>query len=158
VVTRTVDARGSTLTLGRDFLPKEMTMTDISNCPKCGATVTVDTFQEGDPMGIFCSACGFVYFVPQEVDTVEGLIAKWNSQPVIEKLRAEVAELKEAARWIPVEESLPKEHSIALVATEFENFRVAYQVMGRWYNVTSGGEIVGVTHYRLLPLPPDALP
>jgi hypothetical protein len=26
VVTRTVDARGSTLTLGRDFLPKEMTM------------------------------------------------------------------------------------------------------------------------------------
>jgi hypothetical protein len=72
-----------------------MTMTDISNCPKCGATVTVDTFQEGDPMGIFCSACGFVYFVPQEVDTVEELIAKWNSQPVIERLRAENAALLE---------------------------------------------------------------
>jgi DNA-directed RNA polymerase subunit RPC12/RpoP len=68
-------------------------MDEISNCPKCGATVTVDTFQEGDPMGIFCSACGFVFFVPQEVDTVEELISSWNAQPVIERLRAEYADM-----------------------------------------------------------------
>jgi hypothetical protein len=73
-------------------------MDEISNCPKCGATVTVDTFQEGDPMGIFCSACGFVYFVPQEVDTVEELIAAWNSQPVIERLRNGIQNTLDLAR------------------------------------------------------------
>jgi hypothetical protein len=87
-----------------------MTMTEIASCPKCGATVTVEKFEEGDPMGIFCEACGFVYFVPQEIDTVEGLIAAWNSQPVIERLRAEVAELNEAARWRKAPEELPSEN------------------------------------------------
>jgi hypothetical protein len=73
-------------------------MTEINACPKCGATVTVDTFQEGDPMGIFCSACGFVYFVPQEVDTVEELISSWNSQPVIERLRNGIQNTLDLAR------------------------------------------------------------
>jgi predicted RNA-binding Zn-ribbon protein involved in translation (DUF1610 family) len=95
VVTRTVDARGSTLTLGRDFLPKEMIMTEINPCPKCGATVTVDQ-QYGDGMDVYCSNCGFVYFAdPKIIHSIEEVIAAWNSQPVIERLREDNAALME---------------------------------------------------------------
>jgi hypothetical protein len=132
-------------------------MDEISNCPKCGATVTVDKFEEGDPMGVFCKDCGFVYFVPQEVDTVEELIAKWNSQPVIERLRAEVAELKEAARWIPVEERLPKECEDVFVTNVFRNIRIGFYNGDRWIDNTST-RTPEVTHWRPLPNPPDALP
>jgi hypothetical protein len=61
-------------------------MDEISNCPKCGATVTVDTFQEGDPMGIFCSACGFVYADMWSHDA--------NMQLTIHRLCAEVEKLR----------------------------------------------------------------
>jgi hypothetical protein len=120
-------------------------MTDISSCPKCGATVTVDKFEEGDPMGVFCKDCGFAYFVPQEVDTVEELIASWNSQPVIEKLRAEVEEFKYKQNAI---EQYIKDYPAGEDADpEMRSFHTAIK------NIFAG-------KYDDLwrPLPPDALP
>jgi hypothetical protein len=50
-----------------------------------------------------------------------GVAKEWLLREVaeLESLRAEVAELKEAARWIPVEERLPKECEDVFVTNVF---------------------------------------
>jgi DNA-directed RNA polymerase subunit RPC12/RpoP len=82
---------------------------EIANCPKCGATVTVERWSGDDEkvMGFHCPTCGFMYLAKGDL-TDEQNLAAWNSQPVIQRLRAEVEELKKELAELLVEKSKPK--------------------------------------------------
>jgi hypothetical protein len=130
-------------------------MPEIANCPKCGATA--GTQRKGIHIIYFyCVSCDIQQYTDPHL-TNEQNLASWNSQPVIERLRAEVAELKEAARWIPVEERLPKECEDVFVTNVFRNIRIGFYNGDRWIDNTST-RTPEVTHWRPLPNPPDALP
>jgi transcription elongation factor Elf1 len=82
----------------RNYEKRRITMAEINNCPKCGATVTVDQ-QYGDGMDVYCSNCGFVYFAdPKIIHSIEEVISAWNSQPVIERLRGGIQNTLDLAR------------------------------------------------------------
>jgi len=88
------------------------------------------------------------------------LLAAFNTidekQDEIERLQSELKELKEKQRWIPVSEKLPEKanrvfvymkNNYIIIATYFINSHV-------WKN-DHGSNISNVTHWMVLPVPPE---
>jgi hypothetical protein len=63
-----------------------------------------------------------------------------------------IAELEEAARWIPVSERLP-EDELTVLATSGGAVDTSCIFEGAWYQL---GTPVRITHWRPLPTPPEA--
>jgi hypothetical protein len=89
----------------------------------------------------------------RELATLGAEIAHAHYTPIIESQAKEIAELKEAQRWIPVGEKLPEVGGEYLVYREVRNeqFILAYEG-GRFYY--EGMAFKGVTHWQPLPAPP----
>ncbi|MHC1696435.1 MAG: DUF551 domain-containing protein [Eubacteriales bacterium] len=94
-----------------------------------------------------CSSCP-LYNFHQCRDVLAGAILKHVAQ-----LEAELAELREAERWIPVEERLPEEVLPAIVVNKKGQVHEALYYGGEWLYF---GEVADVTHWRPLPQPPEA--
>ena len=69
-------------------------------------------------------------------------------------LKAELARLREAARWIPVEERLPENNNAVLVIDGGHSIVEGSYVLGRWV-AFSEGRYIHPTHWRALPEPPE---
>ena len=79
-----------------------------------------------------------------------------SSHYAIAELRAELAELREANRWIPVEERLP-EAGVKAIATDGDHVDMAlYDYNNEWdWWVPIGNADEEITHWRPLPTPPE---
>ena len=69
-------------------------------------------------------------------------------------LKAENARLREAARWIPVEERLPENNNAVLVTDGGHSIVEGSYVLGRWV-AFSEGRYIHPTHWRPRPEPPE---
>ena len=69
-------------------------------------------------------------------------------------LKAELARLREAARWIPVEERLPENNNAVLVIDGGHSIVEGSYVLGRWV-AFSEGRYIHPTHWRPRPEPPE---
>ena len=69
-------------------------------------------------------------------------------------LEEENARLREAARWIPVEERLPENNNAVLVTDGGHSIVEGSYVLGRWV-AFSEGRYIHPTHWRPLPEPPE---
>ena len=84
----------------------------------------------------------------KDVVTLGGLYLENKS------LKAENARLREAARWIPVEERLPENNNAVLVTDGGHSIVEGSYVLGRWV-AFSEGRYIHPTHWRALPEPPE---
>jgi hypothetical protein len=76
----------------------------------------------------------------------------------IERLRAELAALKEAQRWIPVSEGLPEVgvHVEIVLGVPARNVSHGfYEGIDGWFDTWARGHYP-VTHWRPLPQPPES--
>jgi hypothetical protein len=88
-----------------------------------------------------------------------GMVGRWIERA--EAAESEVTKLKEANRWIPVEEKLPEDGATAEVFLP-EGCEPYIQYQTAWIDydenppqwVNNGEELQGVTHWRPLPEPP----
>jgi hypothetical protein len=70
--------------------------------------------------------------------------------------------MSEAARWIPVEERLPEDMQEVYVYGSFGNsshplYEVAlYTVDDGWLGASEADEYWNITHWRVVPQPPEA--
>ena len=72
----------------------------------------------------------------------------------LEEAEAENARLREAARWIPVEERLPENNNAVLVTDGGHSIVEGSYVLGRWV-AFSEGRYIHPTHWRPRPEPPE---
>ena len=72
----------------------------LQPCPFCGGT-NICT-EKGINLN-YCDSC-----------SAEANIEHWNNRPIEDALRARIAELEAAQRWIPVGERLPEEKQSVL--------------------------------------------
>ena len=72
------------------------------------------------------------------------------------ELRAEVARLREEARWIPTAERMPKVGEDVLIKLP-DWVWIGHRTSDGWYSYGQWGK-VAVTHWRALPLPPEVTP
>lgn len=155
---------------------------ELKDCPFCGKSVKFSgDYYDGELASIDCDCSMYVQRYKAEntakeneelLHDFDGLIARWNSRPIEDALRAEVsrlarelAEMREAARWVPVGERLPDRAKRVMVYTvEFaqhtawldwvnrdgEPLFVYYEVPGKVAYLNS------VTHWRPLPAAPES--
>ena len=96
------------------------------------------------------------FFHSSEIDELENDLHEAYDE--IETLRARVAELEEAHRWIPVTERLP-DYSIHVyaylghLANSANIMKLVRQYDNTWRNV-AGWEYTGITHWQPLPSGP----
>jgi len=87
-------------------------------------------------------------------ETKEKASRIWNNRPIEDALRARIAELEEAQRWIPVGDRLPERDGEYLVVTANVYVHIAYfkKSIKEW---CKGNEIFHrVTAWQDKPLPP----
>ena len=94
----------------------------------------------------------------EELTYFGDLVAEMASELL--QLRQRVAEMEEAARWIPVGERLPEMNGIycqaVLMFMDDHNIREGYYDDGHWYFPLLDQPIMRiVTHWMPLPLPPQ---
>jgi hypothetical protein len=86
--------------LSKSTLKGCKTMTEISNCPKCGGKMEITWKWIRDKRAISsfqCSVCVLTYYVDNDITDEENLAA-WNDQPVIAALRAGIQNTLDLAR------------------------------------------------------------
>ena len=91
-------------------------MSELKPCPFCGRAQLTDTDRgETNPYtgGTQSRACDWC-----SVSTTD-----WNNRPIEDALNAEIARLRDAARWIPVSERLPEDNQ-NIVAFNFSKTSV----------------------------------
>jgi len=80
----------------------------------------------------------------------------WNTRPIEDTLRARIAELEEANRWIPVSERLPNHNRLVEVSNDI-NVAMAFYENSVWFDIDKGVYLTDVTHWREpLPSAPEA--
>lgn len=120
-------------------------MSELKPCPFCGKKIK--------EVPGFNGVCGC------ESDNCQGSLVEymtldeWNTRPVEDALRARIAELEQAQRWIPVSERLPD-------ASEKVQDVLCYnapilEMFTRLYFDDIGFDGWAVTHWMPLPLPPE---
>ena len=140
-------------------------MTDLKPCPFCGGEAELFTpdWAKSHLTGAYCYACHATCGTFDENDAV--VIAAWNEnayEAELDALRARVAELEAAQRWIPVTERLPEENRLVQVY----NGSVTCGIL-REPQIIGGGWMIAfdysgvlefqfpVTHWMPLPQPPE---
>lgn len=86
--------------------------------------------------------------------TLHDELLKSNTE--IGKLRAELINLREANRWIPVGERLPDDNVAVMICLENNCIDIMYHEADRWHMDYNGIAYADdcVTHWRPLPEPP----
>ena len=95
-------------------------MSELKTCQFCGGEAEL-CYSEVDT---FCRKCNDI----QETEM-------WNTRPIEDELRARIAELEAAQRWIPVSERLP-EHGDFVLAWDNEIIEVLKYIRtfgGEWF-------------------------
>ena len=92
----------------------------------------------------------------------EGLLRQVNREcramsRDIHDLRAELAAIRESARWIPVEEDVPADCEDVLVWNG-EPRQGWLDTDSGWFKDSSGNRLYNVTHWRPMPAPPEVEP
>ena len=131
-----------------------MTTPDLLPCPFCGGEGRVVFGQELHYYVGVCKNCN-THSEPRL--TEEYAAESWNrrADDVVDALRARVAELETAQRWIPVTERLPKNYQQVLVVDEDKRyFLLWYDVEFGMWSDWQGRQDVRVTHWQL-PAPPE---
>ena len=100
-----------------------------------------------------------------EKDSDRQEAAAWMNVLEVGQLRAEVARLRDEARWIPVGERVPEDYTLVLVAAPHvdEHIRLADHVPScrsgcAFWRSRVNGTAITVTHWRELPSPPEVHP
>ena len=126
-------------------------MSELKACPFCGDSELVNSsLYEGH---VFCTNCG----ADMHVDI-------WQSRPIEDGLRAELArltaelaELREKTRWIPVSERLPEDSGQYICAIRYNEEPKKTWVEQRFWNIFWWDMYTSiVTHWMPLPEPPEA--
>ena len=134
-------------------------MSKLKKCPFCGgeAAYTQILGNYGRPHEVYCFTCdGGI----TEGRSKDGVIHNWNNRPIEDELRARIAELEAAQRWIPVSERLPQ---IGVRVLFYNNFITNIHKgwfsgdewtsdIGIFYN---GDKLKRITHWMPLPEPPE---
>ncbi len=140
-------------------------MDELKACPFCGEQVETRAKFTEDSEGyadrhewVECTGCARDFW---PVDA-------WNTRPLedaqaaeIAALKARIAEMEQAARWIPVGERLPPSGMPVLIATDIGMVKTAehYSSVRQWS--TDDGEYYHdekydwITHWCNLPEPPE---
>jgi hypothetical protein len=100
--------------------------------------------------------------ISPDVDAVAAaqIADRRHESKLVEELRARIATLEDAARWIPVGERLPDQDTFVEVwgvrpdDPASEGVWTAYHMRGAWHDDVRHGDLF-VTHWRPLPLPPE---
>lgn len=67
----------------------------IKPCPRCGSKAEVEDWLKGT---ILCVACG--HWTGDDMDGLDEAIEWWNNQPLVDSLRARIAELERTLEWV----------------------------------------------------------
>lgn len=110
----------------------------LKDCPFCGHEV--EKYFNGDRDMASCPDCC------QDWD-----LKSWQQRPIEDALTAELAALREAARWVKVGDRLPTPEQSVLMSNGNAVETGCYFAGNWWQN----GSKVRVTHWRPLPTPPD---
>lgn len=73
---------------------------------------------------------------------------------MVKMLREELSQLREASRWISVEERLPDDDVLVLLHSSFTDDFVGSRDRGQWFDAVYQN-VPGVSHWRNLPEPPQ---
>ena len=128
---------------------------ELKPCPFCEGAAGLHNNTAKSAYWVECSEpnCGFY---SRNTVSPRVSIEVWNTRPTEVALRAELAELREANRWIPVEERLP-EAGVKAIATDGDHVDMAlYDYNNEWdWWVPIGNADEEITHWRPLPAPPE---
>ena len=150
-------------------------MSELKPCPFCGKEILMDGTvyninTHGEPR-VYCANCGATG--PNDVSYGRA-DEMWNLRRPEDALRARIAELEAAARWIPVEERLPgvdeanvvsgkKSVSITVIAIDkFEHATRAFCFLedyegiykkGDWYSLDKMQAVNKIAYWMPLPQP-----
>ena len=131
-------------------------MSEMKPCPFCGGEADYTQIL-GNYGRVYCFTCdGGI----REGRSKDGVIHNWNNRPIEDELRARIAELEAAQRWIPVSERLPQ---IGVRVLFYNNFITNIHKgwfsgdewtsdIGIFYN---GDKLKRITHWMPLPEPPE---
>ena len=119
---------------------------EFERCPFCGREAYLDDELVCCTGGEAC-VTGFLSKSPEE----------WNTRPIEDELRTEIAALQAQTRWIPVSERLPMDidEQYLTLSTNSEVFIMFWNEY--WYSPfdENGDEsCINVTHWMQLPIPP----
>ena len=139
-------------------------MSELKPCPFCGKDMQKRDILDPGEYTVYCNNCGA--FGPNDI-TQKRADEMWNLRRPEDALRARIAELEAATRWIPVEERLPEKNysdigGEVIVLLDCPYSRVAAMKFGLDNEFYSGGFGAGavywtryVTHWQPLPQPPE---
>ena len=131
-------------------------MSEMKPCPFCGGEADYTQIL-GNYGRVYCFTCdGGI----REGRSKDGVIHNWNNRPIEDELRARIAELEAAQRWIPASERLPQ---IGVRVLFYNNFITNIHKgwfsgdewtsdIGIFYN---GDKLKRITHWMPLPEPPE---
>lgn len=118
----------------------------LQPCPFCGGT-NICT-EKGINLN-YCDSC-----------SAEANIEHWNNRPIEDALRARIAELEAAQRWIPVSERLPEvNEDVFTVVYDTNDGSTSVSALkhhgdGVWFIWDKGYYVV--THWMPMPKLPEA--
>ena len=144
-------------------------MSELKACPFCGTSV-VGIEHDGlyrwvECGNMDCNAAGKVFAFLTDVGNADHIVANnWNTRPIEDGLRAELArltaelaELREKTRWIPVSERLPEDSGQYICAIRYNEEPKKTWVEQRFWNIFWWDMYTSiVTHWMPLPEPPEA--
>jgi hypothetical protein len=134
---------------------------ELKACPFCGGAHELEKIRDmhfGICEEISCS--GRVLMTAYNAEQAERMMELWESRPIEDALRAELAALKAAQEWISVDDRLP-ETGIVLAFGMLDGdtepsvwTAICYADVNIWVDDYKRSKII-VTHWRPLPVPPQ---